>query len=267
MQLPVWLAQKALSPLAIVLGGEEKDLLSLMLGEGAPPVTVVCDRETAERLCFAAVLDGKPRPSLIVTRGLVKDCEGLIVAAKPRPTLVHATVVSRYLENERERYLTRLRLLAGYETPTALIDILTTERLLRFALRIAERLMVPLVLHDREAVIPRSALMTITVFEYPGAVRRPQAPGGASALPVPGVEEVAAHARFLADGDPVMLTDLHAFLAGEEGRSIFGYWDTRLKWLADQPAASSAVQSARVKLAALRRSLDHAPEAPRLMAS
>ena len=175
----------------------------------------------------------------------------ICVAAKP--ALIYATLLTTHVSNEHERDTGRARMLAGYHAPPDLITALVMGRLIGAIRDMSSRLVVPVILHDERPVVPRSALVGLTVFEYPGSgvIHATTA----AAEPHANAETLAAHARFLADTELDPLVRMHSWMGGVESQALFSFWDDKLTWLLTQPDAKALAETARAKLAAVQLTL------------
>jgi hypothetical protein len=255
MLLPSWLTQRTASRVAFVLGGSEDDVRRLLSGPGTPPVTLICDRPTAERLSQAAILNGDRPPAVMVSRGFRQDCDALIANAKAQVTLVHASVFARHIEAEHQRLAGRLKLLGGYDVPESLVQRVAMSGVWHHAESISVRLSAPLLIHLPKApVVPMTAGVgadAFTVFELPGATvdMAPQTPEPTVDVPS---EAAGAHAKFLADMELELLCTLHSQLAVDRDHLIFSFWDNVLSAYLRATGQAALVLAARSKLAAIR---------------
>jgi hypothetical protein len=262
MLFPNWLCQADLSRVALVAGGLEREVVSLVCGPKAAPSNLVCDAETASRFFGSDLFEQAPRASIIVSRSLPKDCESLLSAKTARPTLMHDSVVQRHLLFERSRRASKLKVLAGYDVPASLLERLAVRRVLQFAREMSDRFVAPLVIHDRYSIMADGAVGQLAVFEYPKANDNNVTVTGAGAGQIgPTLADVEAHARFLVETELGVLVAMHAPLAHDEAHDVFDYWDQNLVRLAredvqhavlvdDARGALALVQRCRVGLAA-----------------
>jgi hypothetical protein len=253
MQFPIWLSDPDMSRVALVAGGDEGSVVSLMCGPDRAPANIVCDQPTARRLSECELTERTGKTAIIVSRGLAKDCELLISAHRPRPTLMHDSVVQYHLASERDRSRAKLFVLSGYETPLQLIERFASNRVVRFARDISRRFVAPLVIHDRQSKMTGRALGSIAVFAYPDAPDGDTSARDNGEHMSPALDDIDAHARFLAGTDVDVLVDIHRGVANDDGGEVLAFWDTNLVRLArERSGRDSLVDDARAQLAAIR---------------
>jgi hypothetical protein len=248
MQLPAWLSQRHVAPLAIVRGGTVDALLGHMQTDRSPAITVVCERALGERLTAAAVLDRTMKPTIAITRGLVRDVDSIVVARAERQALLTAPVLEAYLAQERRRLVTRARMLADYPPSPAAVEQMVVDRAVRLLRTAAQRLVAPLLVHDAAYALPRTACAGLAVFEYPGA---PAARDPGPAVPPP-LGAITAHARFLATTGVDVLCEMHAPFAGSEAAALFDEWTAYLGVLDEAPETKPLADAARAALGHVR---------------
>jgi hypothetical protein len=257
MQLPVWLSQPRSPQFGVVRKGTEDDLLSLMLHQSVVPLTIVCDRFLCERVSLSAAMWGHARPSVLISRGFKVDLDTLLAMKPKQPVLVCASVLRAHLANERDRFRTQTRMLAGYEVAGEAIDTLTYGRFAASTAAISKQSPMPIAVHDEGGEVPRGLLSAQTVFEYPdaGTGQKDNPPVAAAPVDRPADETILEHARFLDATEPAILGTLHGFLAGSDHQAVFGIWDQNLSCLEATPGRSELARSARRKLAAVQASV------------
>jgi hypothetical protein len=242
MLFPNWLNQADLSRVAVVAGGVERDVVSLVCGPKSAPATIVCDAATASRFFASDLFEQAPRASIIVSRSLAQDCDTLLSAKTARPTLMHDSVVQRHLGFERSRTSSKLRVLAGYDAPRTLLDRLAIRRLVQFTCAMSDRFLAPLVIHDRYSLLASGAVGRLAVFEYPRTENNEVVLAGTGDAQVePALDDVEAHAQFLVDTDLAVLVAMHAPVVCDAGHSVFAYWDANLVRLGREAAQHAAL--------------------------
>jgi hypothetical protein len=257
MLFPNWLGQADLSRVALVAGGLEREVVSLVCGPKAAPSNLVCDAATASRFFGSDLFEQAPRASIIVSRSLTRDCEMLLSAKTARPTLMHDSVVQRHLHFERSRSASKLKVLAGYDVPASILERLAIRRVLQFARAMSDRFLAPLVIHDSNSIMVEGAVGQLAVFEYPKGNDNDVTATGAGADQIgPALADVEAHARFLVATELGVLVAMHAPLARDEGHDVFDCWDQNLVRLArDNVQHGVLVDDARGALAMVQRRL------------
>jgi hypothetical protein len=250
------LSRRHVGPLAVVQGDTVDALLTQLRTPRFPKITVVGDRALAERLAAADTEPGTIRPAVVVGRGLARDLDGIVAAARTSPTLLAAPVMNGYIRTETDRLTTRATVLAGYPPPPAIVQRIVIDRAVRLLTQAARRLTGYVVVHDADHALRPDAETSLTVFR-----RGPPPPPSAALEPAgpPSLLAIARHAEFLAVTDTATLCEMHAPFAGPEGKVLFDMWHGHLALLAAAKQADRLVGAARNTLAEQQRRLPPLP--------
>jgi hypothetical protein len=260
MQLPPWLSSGNSSLLTIVRGGSHEALRDLMWDEAAGALTVIGSRAVSDELLCTANVENRVRPVVIISRGLAADVEHAILTSNGRCCLITASVFEAWLRDERRRTVMLAGTLAGYTPAAATVSAVVFDRTFGLLQAFAQRLVDPMVLHDRGSELPRQNLPGLATFEYAGTPRTASVPSLAPPLDAPAPRAVEAHARFLASTDNAVLCQMHTKLAGPESRALFEYWDDQLAALSADPSLTDLIEAARRSLGSVQARLQRPPE-------
>lgn len=237
MDLNDWLTAPATGGVAALIGGSNDAFYDALLEAKPFRPIVLCDRDFASELAAMANARFHNAPAVELTRGLRRDLALLVGARDTRPVFAPSAHVLKSVTLDVGKLQRQLEMTSGYDAPRRLTAEDTLESFGHALGEAARRSPRPIVIHDHADVFDLRSADYVTSFDGDPApdheASRVDAELFGEEPARPEVDDIRAHAEFLAKGEMADLVAMHGFLRETPARRVVGYWRRNFSMLAE----------------------------------
>lgn len=256
MSVREWLEQNTAGGAAVVMGGDNADVLDLIFQSWDQKPAVLSDAVYGRLIAEAAGARLTSMPRILQSRGLYQDFRAPLNGQAQGWAIVPGDVTRRSLHGDADTVTQHAALIAGYAPPAALVLEAVAKRAASRLAKVGPRCASPVLVHDPDQRLSGHLPAGFRRLSFQGADGAgPHAPPSDAQPDAVPMMTVQKHAEFLAETELDVLQSMHKPLPLTEFETIYVYWYQRFSDLARAPQTASVGQASMARLRALAQTV------------